>query len=118
MRFGSRLQSAWKPLLVVLSLSLLIGGSFRGLVAISYGELLVAIGGIAVCVVIFIRMGDRADSADSESVWNAPRVGSTTVDMPNPGAWLAANRNRPSKRSTTMHSDATNTIESSARSGR
>ena len=44
MRFGSHLRSAWKPLLVVLSLWVLIGGSRWGLLAISYGELLLAIG--------------------------------------------------------------------------
>ena len=69
--FGSRLRSAWRPALVVLSLWVLIGGSLWGLLAISDGELLLAIGGVTVCVVIFIRMGDGDDNTDSESVWNA-----------------------------------------------
>jgi|AntDeeMetageno51_2_1112566.scaffolds.fasta_scaffold00278_14 hypothetical protein len=71
MGFESRLQSARKPFLVVCSLSLLIGGSLWGLFASSYGELLLAIGGLTVCVAVFIRMGDGDDKTDSESVWNA-----------------------------------------------
>jgi len=72
MSFGSRLRSAWRPALVVLSLYLLVGGSLWGPLAFSYGELLFVLVGITVCVFVFARLGnDEAADTDSESVWNA-----------------------------------------------
>ena len=70
MSFGSRLRSAWRPLLVVLSLYLLIGGSLWWLLAVSYGELLLVLVGMTVSVFVFSRVGGD-EAAGSESVWNA-----------------------------------------------
>ncbi|MEA1932005.1 MAG: hypothetical protein U9O06_10730 [Euryarchaeota archaeon] len=70
MSFGKRLRSVGRPALVVLSLWLLIGGSLWGLLAISYGELLLVLVGIAVCLFGFSRLGG-GEATDSESVWNA-----------------------------------------------
>ena len=70
MSFGSRLRSAWRPLLVVLSLYLLIGGSLWWLLAVSYGELLLVLVGMTVSVFVFSRVGGD-EAAGSESGWNA-----------------------------------------------
>jgi len=62
----------WRPFFVVVSLWLLIGGSLWWLLAISYGELLLVLVGMTVCVFVFSRLGgDEAADTDSESVWNA-----------------------------------------------
>jgi len=70
MGVGSRLRSAWRPALVVLTLYLLIGGSLWWLLAVSYGQLLVVLVVLTVSVVVFARL--RGDDSDgSESSWNA-----------------------------------------------
>lgn len=66
----SRLRSAWRPVLVVVSLYLLVGGSLWWLLAISYGQLLFALVVLTVSVLVFARLtGDEDDGI--ESSWNA-----------------------------------------------
>ena len=72
MCFGSRLQSAWRPVLVVLSLYLLVGGSLWGLLAFSGGQLLAALVVLTIAVLVFVRLGsDGAVDGGTESSWNA-----------------------------------------------
>ncbi|MFW6321964.1 MAG: hypothetical protein ACOC0Z_08935 [Halohasta sp.] len=74
MTLSSRLRSAWRPTLVVLSLYLLVGGSIVSLLAVSIGQLLAALVLLTVVVLVVVRMGgDGASDTDSESesIWNA-----------------------------------------------
>ena len=72
MGFGSRLRSAARPALVVLSLFLLVGGSLWWLLAVSYGQLLFALVVLAVTVLVFVRLdGDEHTGGETESSWNA-----------------------------------------------
>ena len=72
MGFGSRLRSAWRPTLVVLTLYLLVGGSLWWLLAVSYGQLLFALAVLAVTVLVFVRLGgDENTGGETESSWNA-----------------------------------------------
>jgi len=70
MGFGSRLRSAWRPALVVVSLFLLVGGSLWWLPAVSYGQLLFALVVLTVSVVVFARLSGDGGGG-TESSWNA-----------------------------------------------
>ncbi|MFO7833100.1 MAG: hypothetical protein R6V31_03355 [Halohasta sp.] len=71
MGFGSRLRSAWQPALVVLSVFLLVGGSFWGLLAVSVGQLLAALVVLTVSVLVVVRLSGGEASDGTESSWNA-----------------------------------------------
>ena len=72
MEFGSRLRSAWRPTLVVLTLYLLVGGSLWWLLAINDGQLLFALVVFTGAVFVFARLRADGDSrTETESSWNA-----------------------------------------------
>ena len=57
--------------MVLLVLFLLVGGSLAWLTAISYGTLLVVLGGVIICGLVVAQLRSTDTDGGSHSVWNA-----------------------------------------------